>query len=235
MSPWVRIDENAMEHPKVAGLPGESFKLWVQGLAHCQKFLTDGLIDRVSLRGLRSYSPKRVADLIDARLWVPAENDSVQVHDYLQWNESREHVLKVRAQGRDRIRRLRGRNAVTAREHNANALGGVECSSSQLPSSAEKRGGGTGEPTPSMRAGAFCQWYADTHERLFRVGYIGNPNGDYMTALRLVEKFTDRELQDAALVWFGQDDDFAKKGTRSIPKFASRATHCVELARKVAS
>jgi hypothetical protein len=124
-----------MEHPKVAGLPDGAFRLWIQGLAHCQKFLTDGRIDRVSLRALRAYSPKRANELVSARLWLEAEEGAITVHDYLDWNESREHVEKVRAQGRERIRRLRGKdggNAVTAREPSANDLrsysGDVLCS-----------------------------------------------------------------------------------------------------------
>lgn len=131
--PWVRIDEKAMEHPKVAGLHDGAFRLWVQGLAHCQKFLTDGLIDRVSLRGLRAYSPKRAQELVGARLWLAAEAEGVTVHDYLQWNDSREHVLRVREQGKERVRRLRGKgNAVTPCEQSANDLrsysGDVSCS-----------------------------------------------------------------------------------------------------------
>lgn len=237
--PWVRIDEKAMDHPKVAGLPDGAFRLWVQGLAHCQKFLTDGQIDRVSLRGLRSYSVKRAGELIAAHLWAPAA-DGVMVHDYLEWNDSRDHVLKSREQGKERVRRLRGKgnavtNSVTPREQSANDLrsysGDVECSS--LPGSSSE--GGVGETaTPQLRAGAFCRWYEDTYQHLFDVGYLGT-RGDYETALRLVAKFTTQELRDAALVWFGMDDDFAMRGTRTIPKFASRASACVLIAREVAS
>lgn len=239
MSPWVRIDENAMEHPKIAGLPDGAFRLWVQGMAHCQKFLTDGAIDRVSLRGLRAYSPKRVADLVAARLWLPAENDGIQVHDYLQWNESRAHVLKVREQGRERIKKLRGRNAgsnaVTTREQSANDLrsysGGVVCSSSQPVFVG--REGGVGETTAD-RIGEFVDYYRETHQRIFGVAYMGHPQNDYHAAKRLVETFTDEQLRDAVLVWFGMNDDFARQGTRTIPKFASRASKCVELAGRVA-
>lgn len=85
------------------------------------------------------------------------------------------------------------------------------------------------------RAGQFVSWYADTHLSLFGVGYIGNPQTDYQRALQLVAAFSDSDLRDAALVWFGQDDDFAKRGTRTIPKFASRASDCVATARRVAS
>ena len=237
MSPWVRIDEKANEHPKIAGLTDGAFRLWVQGLAHCQKFLTDGHIDRVSLKALRAYSPKREHELLTVRLWDAAE-DGVRFHDYLEWNESRRHVLKVRAQGRERIRRLRGKsNGVTPTVTNTVTTpvvtacvtrlysGDGECSSSSDLSSSE---GGVGETaTPQQRAGAFCAWYEDTHQQIFGVGYMGT-NGDYTKALELVAKFTDAELHDAAMVWFGMDDEFAKRGTRTIPKFASRVTGCLQ-------
>ncbi len=230
--PWVRIDDKAMEHPKVALLPDGAFRLWVQGLAHCQKYLTDGLIDGGSLRLLRAYSSKRTDQLIAARLWL-ADGENIQVHDYLDWNESRAHVEQARAQARDRVRKLRGRsNAVTPREHEANASGGLRGSLELASSSAERGEGGTGETAPE-RAGRFCEWYEDTHQRLLGVGYIGTRN-DYGRALELVAKFTDAELRDAALVWFGQDDDFAARGTRTIPKFASRASDCVLQARRIA-
>jgi uncharacterized protein YdaU (DUF1376 family) len=88
-------------------------------------------------------------------------------------------------------------------------------------------------PTLSSRAGKFCEWYADKHDEVFQVGYIGNPQKDYQTAMQLAGTFTDAEMQDAALVWFGMDDDWAKQGTRTIPRFASRATRCVQIARRV--
>lgn len=230
--PWFRIDEKAMEHPKVALLPDGTFRLWVQGLAHCQKFLTDGRIDRGSLRLLRAFSPKRESELVAARLWVDAGSDGVSVHDYLQWNESRDQVLRAREMSRNRVRRNRGQsNAVTPREQVANA---TVLSVPVVTSEKGKTEEGAGETTPRMRAGNFCQWYEDTHQRLLGVGYIGTRN-DYESALRLAGKFTDAELKDAALVWFGQDDDFATRGTRTIPKFASRASDCVLQARKVAS
>lgn len=234
--PWVRIDEKAMEHPKVVGLPDGAFRLWVQGLAHCQKYLTNGHIDQISMRALRAFSPKRTSELVGARLWLEV-GDGIHVHDYLEWNDSREHVQKLRQQGRERIRRLRGKhsntecNAVTASEQSANDLrsysGDVLCLSSG--SSVKEKGPGK---TVEQRAGDFCQWYEDTHERLTGVGYIGTQN-DYQAALKLCQKLADAEVRDAALVWFGMDDDFAKNGTRTIPKFASRASGCLQLAKQV--
>lgn len=90
---------------------------------------------------------------------------------------------------------------------------------------------GTGE-TISTRAGNFCEWYGETHDRLLG-GYIGNPRKDDESALKLCEKFTDAELRDAAIVWFGMKDQFAMSGNRTIPKFASRVAECMRMAREV--
>jgi hypothetical protein len=106
MSPWVRIDENALDHPKIGGLTDGAFRLWVQGLAYCQKFLTDGFINDLATRGLHAYSPKRKAMLLEAGLWDRSEA-GIRVHDYLQWNDSREHVMTARQHAKDRIQKMR--------------------------------------------------------------------------------------------------------------------------------
>lgn len=236
--PWVRIDEHAMSHPKIAGLSDGSFRLWVQALAHCQNVLTDGLVKTIALRGMTAYTARRRAELIEAGLWRDADNGIV-VHDYLQWNDSRAQVLKAREAEKNRKRRWRDGVRGTDSGRDAGQDGGrtptspVRACVVPTPPVAEEREGGVGE-TNSQRAGRFAQWYADAHERTLGVGYIG-PYRDYEHALRLCEKFTDTELHDAAMVWFGQDDDFAVSGTRTIAKFASRASDCVLTARKVAS
>jgi uncharacterized protein YdaU (DUF1376 family) len=104
--------------------------------------------------------------------------------------------------------------------------------SSLQSSSADSRQQSAGA-TLTERAGLFCDWYQQAHSEVFNLGYIGNPNKDYMVAQDLCRVFTDQELQDATYVWFGMDDKWATESTRTIPRFASRATKCVEKARKV--
>lgn len=98
-----------MEHPKIAGLSDGAFRLWVEGLAHCQKYLTDGVIIDLSCRGLRAYSPKRRALLLEAGLW-DSTDQGVHVHDYLDWNDSRAHVESNRQYARERIANARARS-----------------------------------------------------------------------------------------------------------------------------
>jgi uncharacterized protein YdaU (DUF1376 family) len=89
---------------------------------------------------------------------------------------------------------------------------------------------GADEEDVPKRAQAFYEWYEQTHERVFHIGYMGT-NGDWVKTLELCKKFTDSDMRDAALVWFGHDDDFATKGTRTIAKFASRITGCLQTIR----
>jgi hypothetical protein len=248
--PWVRIDEHALNHVKILALSNAAFRLWVEGLAHCQKHLTDGAISRAALKSFRYASRSRIDELTEsvdghAPLWGVV-TDGFMVHDYLAWNESREHVLKAREFAKNRIQKLRDkkrvgnaigngdRNALHADVVTVSPTSGVECTGSSALEGESVRGDRRRpEPqSPSDRAGAFCEWYADTHERLFGVAYIGT-NSDYIAALRLIEKVSDTDLRDAALVWFGHDDEFATKGTRSVAKFASRASGCLQTARAV--
>jgi hypothetical protein len=230
--PWVRIEEKALTHPKILHLSDGAFRLWVAGLAHCQQHLTDGMIAAAMLRTLVAMTGKRVKELLDAGLWTVADA-GFMVHDYLQHNESRAVVLAKREAAKER---MRSRRTSPERSHEQSselrpkfACGVSSCEDSQEP---QVREGGPGE-TIEQRAGRFAQWYGEAHERHVGVGYLGVYR-DYESSLRLCEKFTDAELRDAALVWFGQDDDFATRGTRTIAKFASRASDCVLQARKIA-
>lgn len=232
--PWVRLDENAMEHRKILVLSAEAFRLWVRGLAHCQKHLTDGLITKNDLKAIRGVTAARVGELStpiaagESALWEAHEH-GFAVHDYLDWNESKEHVLRARAFAKERIKKLRSKgksNGVTNAEQNAlvtrKGLSGVVCSdvgSSDLP----ERGLGK---TVEQRATEFAAWYEDTHDRLFRVGYMGT-NGDWGKTVEMCRKFTDSQMRDGAIVWFGMEDDYAVKGTRTIVKFAARITDCL--------
>lgn len=84
------------------------------------------------------------------------------------------------------------------------------------------------------RSKSFVEWYEDKHQELIG-GYIGNAVSDDAASLNLCRKFNDQELRDAALVWFGMDNHFATTGNRTIPKFASRVTECVQKARRVSA
>jgi hypothetical protein len=228
--PWVRIDENAMQHPKLAALSDGAFRLWVEALTYCQKYLTDGAVSAMASRGLHAFTSKRRHELITVGLWKMT----------IDWNESRDHIASARQQARERRRRYQqrhasanaSRDASPAASQTPNVLIGVGVR--ELRDAFDEREGGVGETSLTARAGVFCEWYADKHAELFGVGYMGT-NADFVKAQELCKRFSDDDLRDAALVWFGQNDDFAMRGTRTIPKFASRATGCLQTARRVSA
>lgn len=102
---WVRIDDKAMTHPKIVGLSDKAFRLWVWGLAYCQQHLTDG---RIPLAAVVSAPAVRIAhQLVDAHLWQPLEPSGWLVHDYTDWNDSREEAEAKKEKARERMRGVR--------------------------------------------------------------------------------------------------------------------------------
>lgn len=107
---WVRVHDGAMSHPKIVALIDwkNAFCLWVWGLSYCQTHLTDGRIVKAALP--HPTANKTALRLVSAGLWADS-GDAYEVHDYLDWNNSREFVNAERERARDRARSSRGRAA----------------------------------------------------------------------------------------------------------------------------
>ncbi len=100
---WVRIHDGAMGHRKVLKLTGWAFKLWVAGLAYCQQQLTDGEIPSEALGSFAVPRVKqRASDLVAVGLWTQSDH-GYTVHDYLEWNDSRETIVHKRQGLRRRV------------------------------------------------------------------------------------------------------------------------------------
>lgn len=102
---WCRIHDGAMTHPKVGGMSDKAFRLWVWGLAHSQQHLTDGLI---TLDAVPARLKRASQELIARRLWEP-HDVGFKVHDYLDWNDSREAVMAKRDGAKNRFNRWAGK------------------------------------------------------------------------------------------------------------------------------
>jgi len=111
---WVKIDDQFADHPKIADL-GIAAPLagWLHvcALCYCARYLTDGFIPSGQVKRLASFdhlqietggndmfgvmedvTPERLADaLVGVGIW---EEDSrgFRIHDYLDYNPSREQV-----------------------------------------------------------------------------------------------------------------------------------------------
>lgn len=116
---WIRLSDDYNDHPKFDNLSDGAFRLWHQAMGYCRKFKTDGLIPSASVRKFKAFSTKRQGELMtpwqidENPLWWPVEAFGIRVHDYLEWNLSKEEEAKEADAAAKRMRRLRaGRRSV---------------------------------------------------------------------------------------------------------------------------
>lgn len=95
---WIKLDDKAPRHPKIAGLSDRAFRWWVLALCYASEFLTDGALPTTFWK----QAPKQArAELTASGLWVWAD-PVFQIHDYLLHQQSREAVESERRRNRDR-------------------------------------------------------------------------------------------------------------------------------------
>lgn len=98
---WVKLDDHFDDHPKVISAGPLAMALHVAALCWCNRNLTDGLIPRGQVSRLIDTSefginPHDLAKkLVVAVLW-DEDPDGFRIHDYLEFQPSREQVLANR-------------------------------------------------------------------------------------------------------------------------------------------
>jgi len=115
---WVRFDDQASIHRKVAPLDDATYRLWHEAIEWSSRNLTDGLIPADEFREVskRATQP-RATRLVERRLWhvAGAECDSPKcptggptgwvIHDYFEYQPSRVKVKADQAAKAERQRR----------------------------------------------------------------------------------------------------------------------------------
>jgi hypothetical protein len=94
---WVKLDDQFPDHPKVVAAGPAAGWLYVCGLAYCSRYLTDGFIPKDQIRRLADVgsTQKHAEALVAVGLWERTEGGYL-VHDYLEYNPSKERVLATR-------------------------------------------------------------------------------------------------------------------------------------------
>lgn len=101
--PYLNLDDEFTEHPKIDALSDGAFRLHVSGLRYCAKNTSDGIIPGAKVDRLKpGFKPSQLNELIRGGVWhkggdgcgtdeclIGAPGEYV-VHDYLEWNRSRE-------------------------------------------------------------------------------------------------------------------------------------------------
>lgn len=109
---WVRIDDHLHSHPKIRcawqAYP-PAVGLHLVALSYAGDQLTDGAIDDAFVQqwlpGKRQRD-RAIGALVDAALWEP-NGTGWQIHDWSDYNQSREEVLERRRA--DKARKARGK------------------------------------------------------------------------------------------------------------------------------
>jgi hypothetical protein len=144
---WVRLDDGFMRHPKAqaAGLQGRA--LFISGLCWCAANLTDGRIPKAMLPLLAfeaGVKPAAAATLVKVGLW-DEDADGYAVHDWLDYNRSRDVITDVRASRSEAGRRGGLRSGDSRRGSND------EATSKQLASANGKQVAcGASNPSPAQ-------------------------------------------------------------------------------------
>lgn len=122
---WVKIDDGFADHPKMARVGPLGMALQVAALCYCNRYLTDGFIPKAVATRLISFDdlarPEDViSSLVSAQVWEEVEGGYL-VHDYLEYQPSREQVLAEREKSRQRVQRHRQRQREIASNDGGNA------------------------------------------------------------------------------------------------------------------
>lgn len=222
---WVRIHDGAMSHPKLVGLINwrNPFCVWVWGLSYCQQHLTDGKIPAAAIPN--SAAMKTATKLVTAGAWHWGDN-GFQVHDYLDWNDSKEVVTKKRTEAKERMKHARQRSSKEVRE-NFYVVSGVENGSfDSEKGSGEKPASSLESDTIADRAGRLLDHYSELysqHRNGARLRLMGN-SLEFQQACDLVKLWDDARLEKLAVLVLTTDNEWIARTDRSFKIFALKST-----------
>ena len=116
--PWVSVDDHFDDHPKFKGLSDAAIGGFLRALAWCSRNLTDGAITRDAWPEL-VRTPAARAALLERGI-VRETADGFLIHDYLDYQPSRDEVLRKREAARQRMG-VRRKFPRSSREQPANS------------------------------------------------------------------------------------------------------------------
>lgn len=106
--PWVRLDESFADHPKIERAGPLAAWLHVAALCYCSRHLTDGRLPKAKAIRLADIPDpaEHVSALLREGIWTEDDSDYV-LHDYLDYQPSRQDVEAERAAARQRMAKKR--------------------------------------------------------------------------------------------------------------------------------
>ena len=89
---WTKLDDGFGDHPKLAALSSDAFRLHVRSMCYAGRYLTDG---KVPTAFVASAPKSLVEELVSGGLWEVVSGGWM-IHDYLDFNRSPEEIAAYR-------------------------------------------------------------------------------------------------------------------------------------------
>lgn len=114
---WGRLHDKANENPKLLALSDAAHRMWSSALIYCQDKLTDGFVPEWAIHAFGVRAPNKdeiIAELCTSLvqgkgpLWHRVDG-GFQLHDYLDWNDSKEEILEQRKRKAEQAQKRRSR------------------------------------------------------------------------------------------------------------------------------
>lgn len=132
---WVRLDDQFANHAKIMSVGSDAFRLHVTAMCWSASQLTDGAVPAAAVRQLGWFCDdlkQATSELVAAGLWEVAGAGWL-IHDYLEYNPSKEQVLKERAEAKERMQNKR-KSSVEVRPNISRTSDNVQVPPSPSPS-----------------------------------------------------------------------------------------------------
>ena len=117
---WVRLNDEMMSNPKIGHLGDRAFRVYISMLCWCSRHETDGAFDDVAMRMATTVvrCAPVLKELIAAEL-IERTTAGYLIHDYLEYQPSRQRKAEQRDSAAERKRRSRRDAARPATETDA--------------------------------------------------------------------------------------------------------------------
>lgn len=217
---WSRIEDTVPHHRKFAKAGSEASWLWVCGLVHANRELTDGFIpeELVPVIGVIKHPHLAAARLVTVGLWEKAPG-GYQIHDFHDFNP---HSADVK----------RKREADRVRKESQRSPHGIHAESARNPDDASRARAIPSHPTPVLKK----REPASTHNgspqngdgvvESFKVFWEGvSKKHDRAAALKEWKSLhpTPAQVAEIATAWAASEasEAWQKAGGRYRPKAAN--------------